>query len=398
MLAQVAVAGGGVALLSFQDGGFFERSWLPAALAFAAAGALAVVVAPGFAPGREEVVAVVGLGAFAVWQALSAIWSLEPGDSLREAERGLVYPAALLAFLAAARSGGRWLLAGVLAGGAGVSAYSLGQRLVEGTTQDPTQSDLLNEPLGYANALGIVAGLALVTAVGLAVAFRARRLLVVLAVAAGVCATALELTSSRGSWLAAAIGAATALLFLWTRSIRLRTAWLTLQGLLVAAVLASPLAVNPTTLERLLSERPYYWWTAWNAVDDRPLAGSGAGTFDLIWSAGAPIPAYVLDAHSLYLETLVELGPLGLALVLGALLVPVVAAVPARTPVAAVAAGAYVAFLFHAGVDWDWEMPAVTVAGLACGAAILAERRTASSCAARHLTEGRDLPIDRGAL
>jgi hypothetical protein len=388
VLAQVAAAGGGVTLLSFQDGGYFARSWPPAALAFAAAAALAAVAAPGFRPSRAEVVAVVALGAFAGWQALSAIWSLEPVHSLREAERGLVYPAAMLAFLVVARGGGRWLLAGVLAGGAAVSAYSLGQRLVEGTTYDPTQSDLLNEPLGYANALGIVAGLALVTAVGLAVAFRSRRVLVALAAAAVVSATALELTSSRGSWLAAAIGAATAFLFLWTRSVRLRTAWLALQALLVAGVLASPLAVNPTALEHALSERPYYWWTAWNAVDDRPVAGSGAGTFDLIWSAGAPIPAYVLDAHSLYLETLVELGPLGLALVLGALLVPVVTAVRTRTPVAAVAAGAYVAFLFHAGVDWDWEMPAVTVAGLACGAAILAEwKETASSGLARRHTE-----------
>ena len=33
------------------------------------------------------------------------------------------------------------------------------------------------------------------------------------------------------------------------------------------------------------------------------------------------------------------------------------------------AAAAYSAFLFHAGVDWDWEMPVVVVAALACAAA-----------------------------
>ncbi len=33
---------------------------------------------------------------------------------------------------------------------------------------------------------------------------------------------------------------------------------------------------------------------------------------------------------------------------------------------------AYTAFLVHAGLDWDWEMPAVVVAGLSCGAAAAA--------------------------
>src|SRR5215208_7613074 len=32
----------------------------------------------------------------------------------------------------------------------------------------------------------------------------------------------------------------------------------------------------------------------------------------------------------------------------------------------------YAAFLAHAAQDWDWELPAVTTAGLACGAAAIA--------------------------
>ena len=39
---------------------------------------------------------------------------------------------------------------------------------------------------------------------------------------------------------------------------------------------------------------------------------------------------------------------------------------------APIAAGAYVVFLVHAGLDWDWEMPAVVLAGLCCGAVALA--------------------------
>jgi cytochrome c-type biogenesis protein CcmH/NrfG len=36
----------------------------------------------------------------------------------------------------------------------------------------------------------------------------------------------------------------------------------------------------------------------------------------------------------------------------------------------AAAAGAYLAFLLHAGVDWDWEMPAVVLAGLFSGGSL----------------------------
>jgi hypothetical protein len=38
-----------------------------------------------------------------------------------------------------------------------------------------------------------------------------------------------------------------------------------------------------------------------------------------------------------------------------------------------------VAYLVHAGIDWDWEMPAVTVAALACGVALLLAARGAET-------------------
>ncbi len=37
-----------------------------------------------------------------------------------------------------------------------------------------------------------------------------------------------------------------------------------------------------------------------------------------------------------------------------------------RTPIELAALAGAVTFLVHAGLDWDWEMPAVTVAGLVC--------------------------------
>jgi len=60
-------------------------------------------------------------------------------------------------------------------------------------------------------------------------------------------------------------------------------------------------------------------------------------------------------------------------LVLGVFAPPLVATVRSRRfdrAVPAAAAG-LVAYLVHAGLDWDWEMPVTTLVGLACVAALL---------------------------
>jgi hypothetical protein len=82
----------------------------------------------------------------------------------------------------------------------------------------------------------------------------------------------------------------------------------------------------------------------------------------------------VRDAHSLYVEALSELGPVGLVLTVLLVIVPVAAAIRRRgDPVVAVAGAAFVVFAVHAGLDWDWEMPVVTLSGLGCAAAVLAD-------------------------
>jgi len=98
------------------------------------------------------------------------------------------------------------------------------------------------------------------------------------------------------------------------------------------------------------------------------LLGEGAGSYARAWLAERPIPQPVRDAHSLYLETLAELGPLGVLLLAVALAAPLAGR---RSPWMPVALAPYAAFLVHAGQDWDWELPAVTVAGLASGAALV---------------------------
>lgn len=362
-------------LLGLDDGGFFARSWPAATIALAAAAALAVVVAPGVRLSRLDVAFVGGLAAYAGWQAISAAWSVVPEASLREAQRGLLYVAAALALVAVGRRNGALpLLVGVVVGAGSVAAYSLGRRVVLGPEDVPFQGDVLNAPLGYANALGLLAALALVGALGLVVAVPRLASFVALAVVAPIAVATLGLTASRGSWLAAAAGTLALGVLAVARVTRVRAAVLAAFGLALVAILAAPLVWDLSSLARRLSDRPYYWWTAWHAAADRPLQGWGAGSFAELWDARRPVAVFVQDAHSVFLETLTELGPVGLALVLVALLPPLDVAARAARPAVAAASGAYVTFLVHAGVDWDWELPAVTVAGLACGVALLAEQ------------------------
>jgi hypothetical protein len=114
------------------------------------------------------------------------------------------------------------------------------------------------------------------------------------------------------------------------------------------------------------------WRAALNDYVAHPWLGSGAGTYERYWLRHRQSAMKVKNAHSLYLEQLAELGPFGAGLLALVLALPLAASVRARRqPLAAPALGAYVAFLVHAAADWDWEMPAVTLAALFCGAALV---------------------------
>jgi hypothetical protein len=121
------------------------------------------------------------------------------------------------------------------------------------------------------------------------------------------------------------------------------------------------------------------WAIAIRRFEAEPLRGRGAGTYALQWDRSRPFVAQVEDGHSLYVEVLGELGLVGLVLVA----LPVVAILGAfawRARGADRAAGAAllglgVAWAVHAGVDWDWEMPAVTAWFFAAGGLALARER-----------------------
>jgi len=124
------------------------------------------------------------------------------------------------------------------------------------------------------------------------------------------------------------------------------------------------------------AQRIDHWRVAWKEYRAHPWLGSGAGTYEQYWRKDRQTNFNVRNAHNLYLETLATLGPVGLALLIGLLAVPLVAAVRMRrSSLVPIACGAYVAFLLHAAIDWDWQLPAVTLAALACAAALLVAAR-----------------------
>ena len=147
-----------------------------------------------------------------------------------------------------------------------------------------------------------------------------------------------------------------------------------------AAFNAPPPVIEGDLRRRLTSfsgnARPDYWRVAWTEYERHPWLGGGAGTYERFWARFRPTPNGVRDAHNLYLEVLAELGPVGLALLLVGLAPPLAAAVVVRGhALAPPAFGAYSAFLVHAGIDWDWEMTAVTLTGLFVGGALLVAAR-----------------------
>src|SRR5438093_189836 len=121
---------------------------------------------------------------------------------------------------------------------------------------------------------------------------------------------------------------------------------------------APPPHVQGNLNKRLLSfsgnGRADLWRLAWDDARAHPVLGAGAGTYERYFLAHQPPQiGRVRDAHGLYIETLAELGPFGLILLLGALAVPlsVLGAAP-RPPLVPGPAAAYAAYLVHTGVDW----------------------------------------------
>jgi hypothetical protein len=423
---------------------------------------------------RLELGVVATLTALLVWTSISSSWSLSFPASMLEVQRTLAYlAAAVVVALWRPDRPVQALVGGICAGAALVCTYSLTTRLFPERLHFVYPSDRyrLAAPIGYWNALGLLAAMGLLLALGVVLGSQRRPARAAAAAALPITALTLYFTFSRGAWLSLAVGglallaidprrlrtAAGALvlgvvpaLAVWRAStydaltyegyslhamsaaghrfallviafvvlsaaigaalpagdlpvlVRARTRRVLGAALLAVAVAAAvagivragdplslpsrtyraftgtPPDINGSLDSRLFSfsssDRTKYWRVALDEYTAHPALGAGAGTFATVWLQKRPIDGTVSEAHNLYVETLLELGPVGLVLVVLLLLTPVVAALRVRrSPLVPAAVGALFAYGTHAAGEWDWEVPGVTLLALGLGMAIAAE-------------------------
>jgi O-antigen ligase len=154
-----------------------------------------------------------------------------------------------------------------------------------------------------------------------------------------------------------------------------------------------------TRLTNLSGERRVLWDVALDAFKEEPLHGMGGGTYEFAWNQDPRWSHDVVDAHSLYIESLAEFGLPGAVLLVaaftalftGALLARARAPDPEAVGAIAGCAGSFLVFCVAAGVDWMWESPAVAVTALTCGV-------VAASPQGRGWSESRRKPRLLGGL
>lgn len=473
-----------VGALAFANGGYFPVAWGWAALALLWLAAIALALDVAFEAGPLDRLFLAALAGLACWIFVSLLWTGSVPRTVLENERMLVYLACGIAgVLLLRRSSVPALLTGLWFAATAACTYGLATRLFPDQLGvfDPIAVSRLSEPVGYWNALGLLAAMGTLLALGLA----AREGPVIRCLAAGstvILLLTLYFTFSRGAWIAFFVGLAAAIaldrhrlqlvttalvltpwtvIAIWVASTspalthqdsRLEAATRDGHGLAVIAiamVVAAGLAILaldwaevavsvPRTLRQYyvgtllfilaallivvfgrygfpdtLAQKAYhgfntnapqhsslnghlfdlsgsgrteFFHTAWQQASHHLALGGGAGTFDEYWFEHRRVSYTVHDAHSLYLETLSELGVPGLLLLMLVLGVPLAALRRARrSPLASIAFAAYLAFLVHASLDWDWEMPALTLTALLCGLALLALARQ----------EGQPKPLPR---
>ena len=471
-----------------------EAFWL-GVLALAAAAALATIALLGRLPPLRGGAAVVGaLLAIATWSGVSVAWSIAPDRSWHELNRGLVYTAfAVVGLALGSHLGGRAarVAAAVLTGAfAAAILWALAGKAIPALFPDGGRAARLRDPIGYWNALALVADCLLVLGLWLAATRPAAAALraggAVLAYAAVI---AILLSGSR-----AGVGAAVAgvLLWLWLERARTERALLALStavpalavagwaftrpglvedgqeyadrlanglvfallfllgaGLVVVAArwlerlrlapsvrlqLGRALAVGAVAAllaggalvavagdplvggsavaqgpERLvdagLNNRRQFWGEAWQIFETKPLAGAGAGTFEIARKRYRENGVDASEPHSLPLQFLAGTGVVGWLLFAALVAAAAVAAAGALRRLAgeerrAAAALALVPFLYlvHAFVDYDWSFTAVTGPALVTVGALAGAGRPRASAPVRPLAAAAVAAVGVAAL
>jgi hypothetical protein len=117
------------------------------------------------------------------------------------------------------------------------------------------------------------------------------------------------------------------------------------------------------------SGRWQFWGAASGEFQAHPLNGGGGGSWESWWLQHNALNGFFTQyAHSLYLESLAELGIVGLLLIGGAVLVAAVGAVKSartlRSGDVAAASAAGIAFFAAAAYDWVWQLTGIGIVGV----------------------------------
>ncbi len=130
---------------------------------------------------------------------------------------------------------------------------------------------------------------------------------------------------------------------------------------------------DPARIVSSNSGNRWVWWKeAAGAWSDKPLQGWGGGSFEVTHLMYRKVELPVLQPHSVALQFLAETGVVGAALAMGAfgfLIFAALARIRSMTEgrerdlAVALFAGA-VAWLVHGFVDFDWDIPGVTIPAL----------------------------------
>jgi O-antigen ligase len=469
VIALLVLPGALTAYLAFNLGGYHPGATSVAALVLGLVLLLRIIIAADPFEGLTLplAVAAMALMLLGAWALISSSWSDSPARALIELNRVLLYLFAMILFgsFLSHPYRIRRIAWGLTAAIVGVCAVGLATRTFPDVFEiaPAVQKERLSHPIGYWNALGLLASLGIVLCVHLTSSEREPPLARVLGAAAlPMLAATLLFTYARGPLLAVAVGVVAYVLLARPRSLltgaiaavpptivallsaydadllaskepttsaaaaqghdvalvvvvtallaaglRLVLLWLDTRlarlalpperkrplalGGVAAALAAAVLVLTATDAtdrveaqykrftrsdlgqtgdyrERLTNpgiNRLDHWEVALEAFNEDRLRGQGAGTYSLFWEQNRPTKSDAEEAHSLYLETMGELGVVGTVLLSVALLALLVGvARRARGPeraVYAVVLATSLAWLLHAGIDWDWELPVITL-------------------------------------
>ncbi|HWN73977.1 MAG TPA: O-antigen ligase family protein [Solirubrobacterales bacterium] len=168
----------------------------------------------------------------------------------------------------------------------------------------------------------------------------------------------------------------------------------------------APSSEAETGTERLSSfageSRYQFWSSAVREMKNKPLTGTGSGTFQLWWTRDGDTDEPVIDTHNLYLQTAGELGLVGLALLLaftglnliGGAAAALRAVAERRSLLAAALAGTTVLWTTSL-FDWMWKLPVIPIAVLLLVAVLFSSDPADDDADAR---EGFALPLRIGTI